>query len=193
MFGRKEVGEMLPAEGFFVTPHALRRFRERIDPEAADQEIYAHMMGLAKRLPDYVTYRRDDAEAVLYRSSWKGREFTVWVAPPGDHGPWPAVCTVIDDCQQLDRWLSWARDACWRATKHGRQIWTLVKFGLGPQECAKIINQRLYRVLKHWAKVLSNPDYDRTGNKLGPGRPYQGGNSTAVHMAEPVEEHDRCG
>ena len=73
--------------GLFVTPHALRRFRERVDPGASDHEVYAHMRKLAKRLPDYVTYRPNDQEAVIYATTWKDRPVTVWAAPPGTHGP----------------------------------------------------------------------------------------------------------
>ena len=184
-------------KGMFVTPHALARFRERIDQAATDAEIYACFMDLAqRRLPDYATYRPADPEAAIYRCVRKGRVFTVWAAPPSIYGEWPAAMTVIEGDDQLRRWLGWAREREWKDLKHGRQVRTLAKFGFSPEECAKIINQRLDRVLKHWEASLSNPAYDRTGIRLGPGRPYKGaraGDGAAVHMAESTEDADRCG
>lgn len=190
----RDVSRMRPT-GLFVTPHALARFKERIDAAATNAEIYAYFMGLpGSRLPDYVTYRPEDPGAAMYRCEWKGRVFTAWVVP-STLGEWPAVVTVIEGDDQLRRWRSWARDGRWKGTKHGRQIRTLAKLGFSPGECARIINQRLARVLRHWDASLSNPAYDRTGVGLGPGRPYKSGRAgdgASVLLEGAAEESDRC-
>lgn len=174
---------MLP-QGLFVTPHARQRFRERLDPNVSDVELDALFMEMANKLPDYVTFRRSDMEALVYRGTWRGVVFTAWAAQ-GDE-EWPAVVTVIEGDNQLQRWLGWTRDR-WRGYKHGRQLRTLQKFGFDPAECAEIMRKPLDKVLEHWVDSMTNSSYDSTVTTIGEGRPYCG-NSTAVHL-EGLAEH----
>ncbi|MDI6872077.1 MAG: hypothetical protein QME79_12190 [Bacillota bacterium] len=165
-------------QGLFVTPHALDRFHERIDPGVSDASVYALIAGLGRRLPDYVTFRPTDPEALIYRGEWLGKVFTVW-AMRGE-GEWPAAITVIPGDDQLRRWLSWTRED-WKPCKHGRQLRYLQKWGFSPEDCAQIIRQPLSCVLRRWEDSLGNTRWDSTVTTLGEGRPYLG-NRLAVHL-----------
>lgn len=177
-------------QGLYVTPHARQRFRERIDPDASDAQIDALFMALAQQLPNHVTFRREDMEALVYRGTWRGVVFTAWVGH--GTGEWPAVATVIEGDDQLRRWEGWTGGR-WRGYKHGRQLRTLQKHGCDPRECSEIMRRPLTEVIAHWLDSMTNPAYDSAVTTLGEGRPYYRGNSSAVHMAESAEEFDSCG
>ena len=108
-------------EPYFVTPHAIDRYRERIDTRAgwhdAVREINKALQGSGPE--GGYPFSRTIALGVP-------RRFVAFVEPPGEHGPWPAVVTILKwstDGQLLTRrgsaavgyrYYRWQKGARWK-------------------------------------------------------------------------------
>ncbi|HEX7122388.1 MAG TPA: hypothetical protein VF178_08475, partial [Gemmatimonadaceae bacterium] len=76
-------------ERYFVTPHAVERYRQRVDRRATyEQAVAAIERGIRDVAPMYPPNRP-------IAIGDKRKRFVAIVAPPRtEHGPWPSVMTV---------------------------------------------------------------------------------------------------
>ncbi|WP_206922902.1 hypothetical protein [Alicyclobacillus suci] len=128
----------------FVTPHALSRFRERLDPTWDDDMIISWAQHVCSRLPDDVDWRD---EALLYAVQFAGQHATVVVG----HGEkeWKSVITVIGDQERLSRLMSWhGRRWC---NKDSHRLRILRRFGYSPEECAQVMRKPVEDITKRWS------------------------------------------
>lgn len=82
----------MPARGsVFVTPHAVRRYMERCAPGLGYEEARDALLDLFERSHPV---KPKHGGAWLFRTG-KPLRLRVIVAPPGVHGPLPALTTVL--------------------------------------------------------------------------------------------------
>jgi hypothetical protein len=79
------------AEPYFVSPHAVQRYRERVEPTAAPAAVIDRIQaGLTGQTPRYPI-----ARTIAVADRWRRFVAIIEPAAPGDVlRPWPAVATV---------------------------------------------------------------------------------------------------
>lgn len=147
---------------FFVTPHALRQFRERVTPDLSDEEIIrAITEQLAGVLPVWVGVPpQQHVGTLLFPFRWGNRTFTIPVGP-GTEGPWPAVMTIRpgdDKLRRYDRWKS--PKSPWKR-RQTMQAQFLLAYGYSIEDAAKVLRypvETVRRRIEDAARGIDAPD-----------------------------------
>ena len=104
---------------FFISPHAVRRFQERVADIPAGQVIATVQAALQDHeLPVQVEYR-DSQVCPVFRARYKEKAYYIPVAK-GD-GAWPAVPTIYGEESELHgKYLRGTLNYAYMATKTRR-------------------------------------------------------------------------
>lgn len=81
---------------YFVTPHAVRQFQQRVaDLPWRDviDVIQEQLQGPLDVVHD--AYFRGRLKAKIVRCTWRGIEYWAVIEPRPTHGEWPAVVTIL--------------------------------------------------------------------------------------------------
>jgi hypothetical protein len=142
---------------FYVGPHPLRRYRQRIDSTLSDDEIRQELESQMQppKLPAAVSIQRGDDEirtpALLYRLQHNGRVYTA-VVVHGTEGPEPVVATVYPTDERL-RKVEQADIGPWKDSRHMVRLRYLRTWPFTPAECATILHQPLAVIEQRWDKA----------------------------------------
>ena len=143
------------AKPYFVTPHAVERFRERVAdiPPARVIEVVQEMLQDPGLPVD--AELRDGKLALIYRARYAGKTVYLMVGrgdAAGEDKPWPAVITVMSEESVIHNVL------CRKDTKRGRRwryedrkalIVPLREAGFTIRECAAILRVSHTTVERH--------------------------------------------
>lgn len=143
------------AKPYFVTPHAVDRFRERVAvlPPARVIEIVQEMLQ-DPGLPVDAEIR-DGKLALIYRARYAGKTVYLTVGrgdAAGEDKPWPAVITVMSEESVLHGVLCRAdtkRGRGWRYDDRKALIVPLREAGFTVRECATILRVSHTTVERH--------------------------------------------
>lgn len=147
--------DKLFAQPYFVTPHAVQRFRERVAdiPPARVIEVVQEMLQ-DPGLPVDAEIR-DGKLALIYRARYAGKTVYLTVGrgdAAGEDKPWPAVITVMSEESVLHGVLcrvDTKRGRRWRYEDRKALIVPLREAGFTVRECAAILRVSHTTVERH--------------------------------------------
>jgi len=146
---------------FFVGPHALKRWRERIDPTLSDQQIRYEIERRLQppALPAAVNIYRSknedipDYPCLIYRCRYEDQVYIAIVSHSSTKDPAPVVVTILPDDEQLSRIEKYVIGK-WRDKRHMVYLRFLRTFGwFSPEDCATILKQPIEGIRKRWEEA----------------------------------------
>ena len=152
-------GKRLFAQPYFVTPHAVQRFRERVVDIPPARVIEAAQEMLQDSGLPVDAEMRDGKLALIYRARYAGKTvyLTVGRGDTASEGkPWPAVITVMSEESVLHGVLCRAdtkRGRRWRYEDRKALIVPLREAGFTIRECSAILRIAHTTIERHLKRL----------------------------------------
>lgn len=134
---------------YFVSPHAVERFRERVcDIPAAEiiKSVQAALQGPGLPVDAEVKHGK---LSLIYRAEFRGREYYIPVVS-GEEGQWPQVPTVL--CSH-PKFLKTRKHRSRFVTEEEKRLITLLRQQFTIRECMKITGRSHTAIERHSPKV----------------------------------------
>jgi len=135
---------------FFISPHAVERFRERVcDIPAAEiiKSVQAALQGPGLPVDAEVKHGK---LSLIYRAEFRGREYYIPVVSGEEEGQWPQVPTVL--CSH-PKFLKTRKHRSRFVTEEEKRLITLLRQQFTIKECMKITGRSHTAIERHSPKV----------------------------------------
>lgn len=142
---------------FRIGSHALKRWKERIDPRLTDDEIKTELNNQLTQLPATVSIRRGDDDevkvpALFYRCRYKGRIYTAVVAPASDKPDTMTVATLFPTDEKIIDILAQLQGP-WKDNRHLVRLRYLRTLWFDQAQCATILQRPPEEIQEHWEEA----------------------------------------
>lgn len=135
---------------FFVSPHAVERFRERvcdIPPAKVIETVQAALQDPGLPVDAEI---REGKLTLIYRAEFQGREYYIPIVPAEEEGQWPQVPTVL---YSHPKFLKTRKRRPRFVDEEEKQLIALLRQQFTIKECMQITGRSHSAIERHSPKV----------------------------------------